>query len=572
MEKKQAQRKIKSIIPQRVWINKEHIYVDFIKKRYKVLPKLDLKKSENEINSRLKQLKFFESLDSSLLIKVFKTLKYARELDLSNMFPWDKPYSPSKTIYFAKRMSNAQVIRIPDLKKLTENFKGQSEFWMKYAKKAQVFGYSCDLCYYRTDPNLFNQSSNGSTFVHLIRYQPQIKDLTVQFYLRGQLLPEAYFNFERYPPHLERLSLRGIMVDKDVPSLIHHLKSLKHFEISFHAKATSVFIFVLIKQLALLSNLQSLALSMKQDPSLVFSKKTSFKSLVSLRLCFQSEIANLANILGAFTECPLRHLRLRAKIKSDHEFIQIANFIANYKKLERLQLKIICWDEFRSWGPLTQLLHQIDGLPLLTRLSVSIFPLSRFKFSQKATLPFAQLFTKPVLLKSLKLYFQGFIVSKQDFLQLLKTLERYTLTLRKLRIDIGKCELNQIEFRTVLRFIKSFPKIRSLQFRDLRISSEYFLKSLAEAVDQLPYLEKFAVGKISDEQVRETILISTVERILKKRGLRKFFCCVSYFYYKNGPFDKSLRLNLATIQKINPYLEKFPDIPIFDMNDYDIDI
>ena len=220
---------IKPIIPKQKFIDKRSNYYNFLKKGYRVIPEIEIVKNEETI-FRMRRSEAFR------LVKIFKTLKYVWKLDLSNLTLVPTSLYLPKVLYFAKRMSNASVILINDIKPRPVNYRGTTKIWPKYAKRATVFKY--DFSFYPRrfrglDGNPNNPIEASSKFLHVLKFQSSIKDLTIRFTYGTEDVHENYWKFKKYPSSLERLSLvePEASVSPLAPSSFNHLNNLKHLEI-----------------------------------------------------------------------------------------------------------------------------------------------------------------------------------------------------------------------------------------------------------------------------------------------------------------------------------------------------
>ncbi len=109
MEQEFRKSQIKPVIPKQKSIDKKLSYHNFVKKGYRVIPEIEIVKNEHTIFEIRKSEAF-------RLVKIFKTLKYVRKLDLDKMTLIPTSLYLPKIMYFAKRMSNASIIKINDIK------------------------------------------------------------------------------------------------------------------------------------------------------------------------------------------------------------------------------------------------------------------------------------------------------------------------------------------------------------------------------------------------------------------------------------------------------------------------
>jgi len=556
--------KIKKIIPRKLFIQTKYNYQNFRKKGYKVLSKVEIDKEDNRYsNSRGPTL----HIESIKLLKLFKALKYVPKLDLSKLKLCDRASYLSKVLYFVKRNSKAKNIKVHDIKMANENYKGVSEVWAKYSQAVQVLGYSFDYRMLLGSRHVQDEDTpkNFSAFIRLLKYQPCVKDLTFQFPAGHSSLGKGFYEFEKYPETLERLSLKEVDCGYLEASSLNHLKNLKHLEIEFNKTSTGnlfAHAFELIPKTS--SHLQSLSLSWPENNipfvSSGLHQKRDLNYLQKLKLDLNlTDSFEFEEISKTFEKCPLKHLTLLLQVESQKQLYSLPDFLKGFKCLQYLKLKIHCKAAFDNMKMLQGLFREIDLLPLLKKLSISLTSNAKEEdqLLQEQDQIFTKIFTKTVPLVSFKIELRAISLSHQGFLNLIKSLDPLKTTLNKLRIDVGRVDLDAAEFEMVSDFLKELKNIRCLRFESLNIPDKQFFQDLTHVISQMKYLRTLTIGQIQ-EKVPEEAIISIVKNILEKNGLRKFDCSVSH------KFEDILgKILLAEVKKRNPSLIKTPKIPIF---------
>ena len=567
------EKKIKPIIPKKILIDTTHSYWNSRQKGDKVLHKVEIDKYSYDF---IHPADFSNNSQVVKLLKLFRILKFVRNLDLSKLKLLFTSLYLSKVLYLAKRMSKTPFVSIIDSKTASDKYKGLYESWPKYAKRVNTLKYRLNLSHFsffdeENDPK--NPSKRISALIHFLRYQPSIKNLDIQFIIGDGFLTDHYWKFERYPKTLERLSLQGVNFEKSIVSSFHHLKNLKHLELIFNDRNTGEFLFSILELVPKVSShLQTLSLSwsdnLMPDLSSALKGMKTLKNLSQLSLDFQGgEANNLEDILQAFGDCTLSHLTLLTQVEFEEQLFAIYEFLQKFRNLESLKLLIKCRKYFdNSFGNIQEILNHIDNLEFLKNLSVSISLQSQknHEYPELDSI-FTNILRKAIPLDTFQVQIKPFRVSHQGFLGLLQSLRPLAHTLQKLRIDVGEHnKVNKNEFKTVLVLVKSLKNIRSLQLDSLTISLKQSFVDFANIIlTTMPYLRTLVLGEVHGT-VTKPIFMKVVEAIMKKKGLRRFDCHVSNNFCQilENRDETCPKLKLIEIQKVNPSFRKCPFLPI----------
>jgi len=126
------QTRIPPSMPSMVVIETKYMYQNFRKKGYKVLRKIDIRKSYRSRADKTQALK---------ILKIFKILKHVNKL--KKLFLLPQPLDQSKLLYMAKRVSNARIlINYTQIKK--DHCKSLSGSWIKCMKRIRSLGHHFD--------------------------------------------------------------------------------------------------------------------------------------------------------------------------------------------------------------------------------------------------------------------------------------------------------------------------------------------------------------------------------------------------------------------------------------------
>ena len=575
-------KKIKPIIPQKAAINTLTAYHTFMKKHCKILNQLEIEKLDIRPDDQIRT----PNPKSARLMRIFKSVKYAKKLDLNKMLiPYRSLYMP-KLLYFAKRMSKVNSVLLMDIKTFEENGKGIYDSWVKQLKRVENIEYFFMFQRFSNIPIGLNQDSfkNSSLFIRHLRSQPRIKDLTICFPLTVQNLAQGYWDFRKYPTGLEKLSLLSAESDQPLNSSLSHLKNLKYLNLNFSDSHTNndQFIVSFLKLVPpLSSHLQSLSLrlpfNLTPAISSALAEMKALNQLKRLKLNLQvPESSNFVNILESFLECKLlSHFALIVHIESEKQLLPISNFLSKCKShnLFSLKLRVTCENPFRNSEGIQDIFQQIDNLPQLKNLSLSITSslTDEQNLLREPKSIFTKIFNKPIRLESFKIQLGSFSLSHQGLMRLIKPLQPLASTLTKLKIDIGVYSPALNEWKTILEFLKSLHNIRSLCLKSVKIRMKSFLKDLTKAAYTMPNLRSLVIGEVQ-EKVTESFFIETVKEILQKNGLEKFDCQISakfqqLFFVTRGEFEE---ISLPEIRKSNPSIRELPRIAIFAYDDAEL--
>ena len=556
-------RTLKSSVLARIEFNSDTSYHGFMKKGYRTIANLQINKDPKKWPT---DYSYFTPL-----FKAIKNTKYTRKLDLTKLGLCSISRYLPKILCFAKRMSRANSIKILDLKRSQSNFRGISEYWAKYTKRVEKFMYRFvttridrDRDRNQVSPNAL---TNCSKFLHLLRYQPCVKDLTIKFAFGDHILSEKYWIFKNYPATLERLTLKN-PIFLNHPLFLNHLSNLKHLEIGFSKISrsnTPVPVLPFLSSIS--SHLQSLSLDLNgieqssDKPNFAVLKSLDHLKRLNLKLQFFKQ-RDLANVLKQFTESSINHLTLTIFLHSEKQLIHISNFIKSLTHLHFLKLDV-------SWRGITpkphkikDVLKQAKNLSLLTSLAISFTSRSsKQEPYQEFTPSLNKIINNAIPLTCFKVEFRPVNLSNKGLMKLLKSLQHHASTLIKIKIHIGEYKMNQSEVKKVLDFLKSFKNIRCLRLESLMITNKAFLVGFIDVIYGMPFIRTLSLGQITFND--ELFLNHSLKRILEKRGLRKFNCQVSNRSQDGlDPFYEQINIP-EIMKKKNPHLKIVPQIDCF---------
>jgi len=125
-----------------------------------------------------------------------------------------------------------------------------------------------------------------------------------------------------------------------------------------------------------------------------------------------------------------------------------------------------------------------------------------------------------------------------------------------LKINIGDHNVEKNDFQAILSFLKNLQNIQSLKLESLVIPTKKDFVDLVDASLGMRSLRTLVLGPI-DKTVTKPIFISSLNGILRIKGLEKFDCRFDWAMknkWENREYQKIL---LIEIKKINPLLRMY---------------
>jgi len=307
-------------------------------------------------------------------------------------------------------------------------------------------------------------------------------------------------------------------------------------------------------------------------------------------------------VLEGLEKLSLKDVNLKIVLSSDEDISFVTDLLLQQMdSLEALKLQLLSPDTFESSKSMNELVKAIDNLPQLTSLYLSAkssrpsynssvqrfvifndadkpvnFHNQKAKILSEKDLHFQKLLSKKIPLKKFRLRLQQDAISKEEFFGILESLKTVAPTLRKLEINIGRCQIEEeAERAEILKFIKSLEKIRSLNLLSLCIPFQKFFPEVTQAIYTLNFLESLSLkDSFEDSLKKKNRSVKKIEKIILKHGLRKFNWITSLLFYSDDSgisIDDSrfsrdssfYRIDLAKVKKKNPFLKSYPSYAIY---------
>ena len=280
-------------------------------------------------------------------------------------------------------------------------------------------------------------------------------------------------------------------------------------------------------------------------------------------------IKRFSTILEAFDDCPLKELVIRASIKSEADFILIANFVKRMENLEAFELRGRYIIHFTNdTAGIKKVLEAADGLSHLKQFSFITDSGTKDCVIELSSI-LHKMFTKPVPLESFVLQIKPLSHAKENFLRLVEALKPIAVNLKELGIGMGEYKLEEAEFEAFFDFLGSLKKIRELKLSGLSLPTKQSFIEFTKIILRMPALKVLMIGEVKGEMAK-SVFVSVIQEILQKRGLKVFDCRVSQELL--GALSKKEKscgeVNVVEIKKRNLSLERLPqNLPIFSRMD-----
>lgn len=162
-------------------------------------------------------------------------------------------------------------------------------------------------------------------------------------------------------------------------------------------------------------------------------------------------------------------------------------------------------------------------------------------------------------MKCFKLECKQLSLSSEDLYELFSSMKWVTLSLKKLRINIGSQDMQDF----ASDFISNLSNIQVLQLPCLNISSRRIFDGFVEEVLKLRYLRDLVIGEIKIEKL-ELAFTEGIGKILGKYGLKKFICDAPKVKQIDEKRVKNyLKVSMKEVIRKNPHLIHRPNLPIY---------
>ena len=307
-----------------------------------------------------------------------------------------------------------------------------------------------------------------------------------------------------------------------------------------------------------LPSLQEIHMKFGYEVTYDLEKIAEKGTLKEVKLDFNFAAPTFEKILKALEPSKLTHLSLKILIEGDRVLTSIATLLKSMNYLESLRLDI-SHQRYFSDSSFNEICEQINKLEKLQHLKLAFN--AKKEILKEQRLPnflsrIYPIFTKPIKLKSLHISCDQ-IDHSEAFSDLIAALQgSLEASLEKLSINIGASSCSLKSHNATADLVRNLSKIKVLKLPCLSVNSNGSLNLILETVLGLKNLEEFTMGEI-DEKVDVVTMLNFIDKVLRKRGLRKFNCLLMRtlgqkihaeikdlpHYRYNHDFEKFLKAN-----------------------------
>lgn len=418
-------------------------------------------------------------------------------------------------------------------------------------------------------------------FIHTIK-RNKINVLNISHSTSDDRIGNSFLQFKSFPSSLNKLTFEwkhfSTSTENNIPEIstsLSHMKNLETLNLAFRNQTA-----LLVSGLSSIPNFSKLiSLNIEllnqtgEDKPLPFNKMVGLSNLKNLKLKFDFWPTGLEGFFRSLKDCPLEALSIDIIIDHDFRLNGLKDLISRMRNLEALTLKIYKLDIFEAKNEFRHLFDKISRLKLLKNLKLSFMS---FGSSQKHDMflnfgiAIKKLFTKPIKMQDFSLKTNQ-TNTNEAFPELITILSCSSSTLRKLKIDIGDYRPKESDFRKIIGLIKDLKNIEDLKLRSLKLTLNQFVCELVNCIFSLRQLQVFELGEIRSLLNKQPI-VSLVEKLLSKRGLKRFDCLISFDCHesvarRNRNFAQ---IDLKKIVQKNPDIQSYPTSNVLFMR-YDDD-
>jgi len=476
------------------------------------------------------------------LIQTLKLLKPAQHIDFSE-FKIDAYYLKHvRTLSIFKRIHKAKTIstvRCQHHHELTNTF---AEEWVKYITRVSHLAYNMRGVGLFARWPLFGEQENQVQVkdtkdpLKYLRYCPKIESLEIDAFGTNYLFSKTFMRFNQYPA-LKQLAIKAPVDAEEIDFTARRFQKLESLHLAFEPGYEPEFVLHNIQALSTLPKLKELSLHFQRDlisegVDLALKKIAEKGLLKKLRLNFDFNLFSHENILKALQGFhQVTGFALIINLRDENFLPLIYESIKKMNQLESLQLKIGSNARFKESKDLEAISQFISTFEKLRHLKLEFEsaggPAEKKERIPSSFIPLLKpLFTKPIKLETFTLRANQ-LDPAETYPQIVNLFDDSAKTVQKLKIHLGDyCPAAKIKQQAIIDFIQSLENIRVLRLPGLNPGSQNYLDQVAETIYPLRYLRRFEIGKIQGK-VKKVGVLSAVEKILKKKGLRRFNCFTS---------------------------------------------
>lgn len=502
------------------------------------------------------------------LVKVLKRAKPIKSLQLHNCVVQYENISDPILIQLAKRTSRVKSLSLPDYA-LSQEIIQKYTLWLKYTKGVRKFDYVAPPCVDFPNGCVRKFETNVQKFLHEIR-RDRLSSVNISHSTPDDKLGNSFLMFNKYPSTLKSLTFdwRHYCTDAEVeiPKLensLRHMRELTSLSLSFRNQINLIDpILYSIQNVSQLTSLKIEFLeNIDQEIDLPLWRLRSLSNLHDLTLKFGYWPKGLETFLKTIHSCPLKFLYIDAIIDQENQFDSLKELIANLKTLETLKLKVYKDSPFESESNIRSIFEKIGQIKPLKNLKL-YFKASSALTSSTFNIVSAlkNIFAKSVKLQKFALRFNQTDTQKA-FPELLSLVTRVAPTLKKLEIDIGEFKVQDSDFKQIMNLINRVKGIQVLKLNSLCVVMSQAVEDLINSLYSLKSLQTLELREVKGSLNKPSLFVSLVEKIVSKRGLKKFDCELSWDSKDNAAVRRARTTSQIDLKKViqkNPNLENYP--------------
>jgi hypothetical protein len=505
------------------------------------------------------------------LVKLLKKAKPTKSLNLHKCIVQYENIPDSTLIQIAKRTSRVKVLSVPDYA-VSQDVVKKYALWLKHARRLTTFDYiTPPLCVDFPQGKSSSLAKIMPKLLHEMR-RDRIKNLNVTHKLSDENVANSLLEFQRYPSTLKSFNFdcRNYSSEWSTQSLgsLGHMRDLRSLALAFRNQTD--ILDPMISSLENMSQLEHLKIeffdALNQKDQIPFEKLSEgLRNLNSLELKFDIWPAGLSTFLGKIETLPLSKFCLETAIQDENKLREIKRLLSCLGNLEYLKLKITKDSMFQSKDLIRDLMDKVASLRGLKALNIEFLVpgLSEKRDIigelDEAVIPAL----RNVFLKAYKLEKFSFhcnqVSNRNAFMSLLGfAAGRIAPNLKKLSLNVGRFVPEESELRQIAHFTEHLVNIESLKLNSIVGLMSQGMQNFLDAVQGLKYLKVFEIYELKGS-LNKKIFVSAIEKLLSKRGLEKFDCCLTWDIKEAGARRaKGCQIDLKKLLEKNPSLECYP--------------
>jgi len=503
------------------------------------------------------------------LVKLLKKAKPTKSLNLHKCIVQYENIPDSTLIQIAKRTSRVKVLSVPDYA-VSQDVVKKYALWLKHARRLARFNYITPPCVDFPQGESSSLAKIMPKLLHEMR-RDRIKNLNVTHKISDENVANSLLEFNRYPSTLQSFNFdcRNYSSEWSTQSQISlgHMQDLRSLSLAFRNQTD--ILDPMISSLENISQLEHLKIEffdvVNQGDQIPFEKLSGLRNLKSLELKFDIWPDGLSPFLEQVETLPLTTFRLETAIRDENKLRCIKRLLGCLGNLESLKLKLSKDVVFHSKDLIRDLMDKVASLRLLKTLNVEFLVpgLTEKRYIEEELDETMVPALRNVFLKASRLQRFSFhcnqVNSRATFMSLLGFVAgRIAPNLKKLNINVGRFVPEESELRQITHFTEHLVNIESLKLKSITGLMSQGMQDFLDAVYDLKYLKAFEIYELKGS-LNKKIFVSAIEKLLSKRGLEKFDCCLTWDIKETGTRRvRGCQIDLKKLLERNPCLESYP--------------